>query len=283
MKTVGELLQQGEQFLLQHGIEDASFDAKEIVLLASGLDRSVFSLHLCDVVAEDIRVRTQFMLNERANGIPLQYILGEWDFYGNTFVVFPGVLIPRPETEELTDMAIRYIKENKCKTVYDICAGTGCIGLSVAIACPDVQVFLFELYEKPLQCICKNVEKFHLQNVHIIACDVLNPKIDDLPSADVIISNPPYIPAIELQALQREVLHEPMTALDGGEDGLMFYRALSSVWFSELKPDGKIFFECAEDQPSQIISLFTSQHPTIKNAVGVQDFYGLDRFVVIEK
>ena len=283
MKTFGELLQQGEKFLFQHGIEDAAFDAKEIVLFASGFNRSAFSLQLCDVTTEDVSLHIQSMLQERANGKPLQYILGEWDFYGNTFVVFPGVLILRPETEELTDIAIRYIKENNCKTIYDVCAGTGCIGLSVAVACPDVQVYLFELYEKPLQCLRENAEKLHLQNVHIVVCDALNPRIEQIPSADVIISNPPYIPADELQSLQKEVLQEPLTALDGGEDGLVFYRALSSRWFCKLNPGGGMFFECAENQPKMIVDLFISQHAEIKKAVGVKDFYGLHRFVIIEK
>ncbi len=283
MKKLYELVQSCEQFLMKNGIECAYSEAKEIALFACGVIREDFPLLLGNVVASEAEDIAQNMLHQRVNGIPLQYILGEWDFYGNTFTVFPGVLIPRPETEELTDMVIRHIRERKCKIVYDVCSGTGCIGLSVAIACPDVQVYLFELYEKPLQCIHQNTEKFRLNNAHIIPCDVLNPQLDELSCADVIISNPPYIPSNELQTLQKEVLQEPMEALDGGKDGLVFYRALSSYWYNKLNADGRMFFECAEGQPQQIADLFTADQADLKKAYGLHDFYGLERFVVIEK
>ena len=283
MKNISELIKYCEQMMMHNGIECAYSDAKEIVLFACHIDRDAFFFHLTDIVSQEAEEKALSMLHERVQGTPLQYILGEWDFFGNPFFVFPGVLIPRPETEELTDMAIRYINENDCRIVYDVCSGTGCIGLSIAIACPHVQVYLFELHEKPLQCMKQNMDRHQLHNVHIIPCDVLHPRLDELPLADVLVSNPPYIPAKELVDLQREVQQEPMTALDGGDDGLVFYRALSFFWFEKLNAGGKMFFECAEGQPLQIVDLFVDDHKDVKKAFGLHDFYGNERFVVIEK
>lgn len=283
MKSINDLLQYAEHFLQANGIDDWHFEAKELILFATGIERSSFSFHLHDFVQDHICAKIDEMLIDRANGIPLQYVIGEWDFFGNTFFVLPGVLIPRPETEELTDIAISFIKNNNCKTVCDICSGTGCIGLSVAFACPDTEVYLFELYEQPLHCINLNIKKHGLQNVHVIKCDVLQGPTRDINCADVIISNPPYIPTIEIQSLQREVLKEPLTALDGGDDGLVFYRAFAEKWFRKLNRNGAVFFECAEDQASSIVDLFVDKHPDIEYAYGMTDFYGLDRFVCIKK
>lgn len=283
MRTLNDLFRYAECFLQKHGIEDSSFEAKELVVFASGTDRGLFSLNLQNDTNEQIWVQVENMLHQRVNGMPLQYLIGEWDFYANTFRVMPGVLIPRPETEELTDIAISFIKKNGSKIIYDICAGTGCIGLSVAIACPEAEVYLFELHDQPLHCIRINTEKYGLKNVHILECDVLQEMHDNIPAADVMISNPPYIPTAAIQELQREVLNEPLTALDGGNDGLVFYRAIADKWFHKLNAGGSLFFECAEDQTDVIADMFVSKHSDIEYAYSLKDFYGLDRFVQIKR
>ncbi|MBQ3087587.1 MAG: peptide chain release factor N(5)-glutamine methyltransferase [Clostridia bacterium] len=270
-------------FLEEHGIEDAKFDAREIILHATKIDRVLFGIQSELKISDEKQERVKELLLKRVQGIPLQYILGEWDFYGYTFDVTEGVLIPRPETEELTDLAIAEIAHQK-KVIYDICGGTGCIGLAIAIECPQTEVYIFEKYPIPCACIRNNIIRYGLNNVHLEQCDVLDfDEWDDFPRPDLIVSNPPYIPTGELDDLQEEVKKEPMTALDGGEDGMLFYRALSKNWFAHLREGGMMFLECSEEQPQLVMDLFDPSEVVAEQSGTRKDFYGLDRFVYIKK
>lgn len=134
----------------------------------------------------------------RKNGEPLQYILGKWDFYDMSFYVGEGVLIPRPETEMLVDFALEKTSQADSAVIYDICAGTGCIGLTVAAHLKNSFVVLIEKEEKAFQFLIKNKEKYNLQNVLLINDDMFAVDISKLPKADMIISNPPYIKSSEI-------------------------------------------------------------------------------------
>lgn len=270
-------------FLEEHGIEDAKFDAREIILHATKFDRVLFGIQSEHRISEKKQERVKELLQQRVQGIPLQYVLGEWDFYGYTFKVNEGVLIPRPETEELTDLAVAEIAHQK-KVIYDVCGGTGCIGISIAIECPQVDVYIFEKYPIPCDCIQNNILQHRVRNVHLIRCDVLGfCDWEDLPAPDIIVSNPPYIPTAELDDLQEEVKKEPMTALDGGEDGMLFFRSLSKEWFDRLKEGGMMFLECSEEQPDAVLRLFDPKKIVKKKSGTRKDFYGLDRFVYLKK
>lgn len=216
------------------------------------------------------------VVERRKSGEPLQYILGKWDFYDMSFFVGEGVLIPRPETEMLVDFALEKLESIENPVVYDICAGTGCIGLTVANRIKNSQVFLFEKEEKAFRYLQKNKEKYSLSNVTLINCDIFDYNFSDLPKADMILSNPPYIKSSEIKELQREVLSEPHTALDGGEDGLMFYRCILDKWISNLKSSGYIAFECGENQSEDIISVINGKYSE-KNVIF--DFNDIDRIV----
>ena len=219
---------------------------------------------------EDVRQAYLDKVKRRASGEPLQYILGAWPFCGYSFRVRDGVLIPRPETEFLVEQAVTLLPENA--VLFDVCAGTGCIGLSVALQRPDVQVCLFEKYDAPFACLRENILVHSAQNAHAVLCDMLRGVPAGLPEPDGIVSNPPYIPASELPALPPEVRREPREALDGGADGLTFYRALRDQWFPLLREDGFLSMECGESQPPLIKSMFA--HAQI-----MPDYLGTDRFV----
>lgn len=213
----------------------------------------------------------------RKNGEPLQYIVGEWSFYGFTFSVGNGVLIPRPETEILVESVLNEIKNVDNPIVFDICSGSGCIGITIAKLRPDAKVYLFEKENKVFSYLTKNCEKFNLKNVIAVQCDVFDYDLSLLPHADAVVSNPPYIKSDEIPFLQTEVQNEPVSALDGGKDGLDFYRCILSKWASKAKSGGIIAFECGDGQSKDILSLFDRP---VKEKKVIFDFNNIDRIVI---
>lgn len=216
------------------------------------------------------------VINRRKKGEPLQYILGKWDFYDLTFNVGDGVLIPRPETEILVDFALEKIKDIKSPVIYDLCSGSGCIGLTVAYHRKDAKVFLLEKEDGALKYLKSNKEKYNLDNAIIIQGDLFNCDFSVVSQADVILSNPPYIPANEIDGLQKEVQFEPVTALDGGIDGLDFYRCIAEKWTAKVKNSGYIALECGEEQSADIIEIFDGKY---SEKQVIYDFNNIDRIV----
>lgn len=216
------------------------------------------------------------VLSRRENGEPLQYILGKWDFYDMTFNVGEGVLIPRPETEALVDFALEKIVNIENPVIYDLCAGSGCIGLTIANHRKDAKVFLLEKEESALNYLKSNKEKYNLDNAYVIEGDLFDIDFSQVPQADVILSNPPYIPASDISELQKEVHFEPISALDGGIDGLDFYRCIAEKWVSNIKKSGYIALECGEEQSEDIINLFSGKY---SEKQVIYDFNNIDRIV----
>jgi len=203
------------------------------------------------------------LVARRAAGEPLQYILGQWEFYGLPFAVGPGVLIPRPETEMLVDLAL----QRKPSNVIDLCAGTGCVGLSIAHHLPSTQVHLVELSATALPYLKQNAAKHH--NATVYHADAFDAECLML-HADLVVSNPPYIATHELAGLQTEVQHEPRMALDGGADGLDFYRKLAEHWLPRCD---MLAVECGNGQAEDIVKLFGGGEV-------LQDFNGIGRIVL---
>lgn len=216
------------------------------------------------------------VINRRKNGEPLQYILGKWDFYDLTFSVGEGVLIPRPETEILVDFAIEKLKNIVNPVVYDLCSGSGCIGLTIAKHCKNAKVYLLEKEEKALKYLLKNKDALKLDNVTVIHDDLFTVDLSLFPQCDLIVSNPPYIMSDEIKSLQKEVKFEPVTALDGGTDGYDFYRCLSDRWCKKVNKDGYIAMECGENQSEFIIQLFNDKY---NESNVIFDFNNIDRVV----
>lgn len=192
------------------------------------------------------------------SGIPLAYVIGNTYFCDYRFSVGPGVLIPRIETEELVYMICDYINELKSQgksniKILELCAGSGCIGISLAKKNRDVFVHMIEKDEKAYFYLNKNKNDLSAGNVTLYLDDVLKcyNKFSD-GEFDIIVSNPPYIKTSELEKLDLSVKYEPEIALDGGEDGLDFYRNFSSNWILKLKKDGKMFLEIDDDKIKDI-------------------------------
>ncbi len=278
--TLREALREAERNFRAAEIADARFDALCLAQKAFQMDATQLRLHGETACESASLAEYRALAHRRAAGEPLQYILGEWEFYSMPFFVGPGVLIPRPETELLTAAALRFLEgKPDSAVVYDLCAGSGCVGLSVAARRPGATVFLAEIMPEALKWLRLNAQRHTLPNARVAQWDVLAPPPKDAPTPDVILTNPPYIPGGELRDLAKEVQQEPRTALDGGEDGLKFYRAIERYWLPRLRMGGLLAAECGDGQATQVAAILT--RATQGKAEVIKDANGLERMVVL--
>lgn len=274
--TAEQVLRTAAEKLRAAQIENASFDASCLVENITGLSRTKIMLCDDDIADEQAELVERAALR-RISGEPLQYILGEWDFFGRTFEVGEGVLVPRPETELLVELALEKLRNVRYPVVFDLCAGSGCVGLTIAAERPDAHVWLFEKYDEAFHYLKRNIKKLGLTNVQAVQYDITlgcDDKISETP--DLIVSNPPYLRTDELGGLSTEVMHEPVTALDGGKDGVDFYRIIASRWLPNVNKHGGIIFEC---DPSQTLEIADMLMPYAMRVKIVTDIFGLQRAV----
>lgn len=269
--TLSEAYNYGVYFLSANGVDEADFKSLCLCCHCAGIKNNEYEIHK----NEDLIIMKKFadMLWQIKSGEPLQYVIGRWDFYESEFHVGRGVLIPRPETEELTELVIDNAKRLCSPVVFDLCSGSGCIGISIAKALPSSTVYCVEKSEEALQYLLKNAES--ISNVKVVNSDINYPS--DIKNADIIVSNPPYIKSSDLSSLQREVQFEPSMALDGGADGLDFYRIIAEKWNSNLKENGMLFLEIGEDQGEAVYEILEKQG--FKEIEVIKDMYGNNRMV----
>lgn len=273
--TVKQLLEKGVQLLTESGIDNARNETRWIFESAFECGRDYSVLYGNSEADSEKAERFLRMTAERQGGLPVQYVIGEWDFYGETFKVGEGVLIPRPETEMLVDFALGYLKDKQNPVVFDLCAGSGCIGLSVAKNRPDAKVYLLEKSEKAFAYLEINKKMLGCGNTELVSGDLFDGfQSFELPKPDLILSNPPYIESAEIPLLQKEVLREPAMALDGGKDGYDFYRTIAQTWLPFCK--GAIAVECGENQTDTIEKLFSK---ICAEVYSEKDFNGIGRTV----
>jgi len=270
------LLKEAEKKLVTSDAPDV--DAYEIFRFVTNMSKTDILMNRCAEISEEKLIEFSALIGKRATGYPLQYILGEWDFYGLSFFVGEGVLIPRNETEQIADEACKFLKNKKDKVVFDLCTGSGCIGLSVAANNPDCKVYLADISPSALECAEKNRKALALDNVQIISYDIFQGfQESGLPKPDVILSNPPYVTREEFETLQTEIFYEPENAIVCEGDGLDFYRCLAEKWLPYLNKNGFFMFESGEDQPAEIIKIV--KNASGFDAVSCDDIYGVCRFV----
>lgn len=237
--------------LMMAGVPDARFDAAQLYTFVTGRDH-----RLDDGPTAEEASRLQVLAERRAGREPLQYLLGEWDFLDFTLKVGRGVLCPRADSEVVCETAIELLKDSEAPVVYDLCAGTGCLGLGIARAVPSAKVTCVELSHDAWPYLTANVAALGGKATQAERGDVMNYYTQIEPeSADLIISNPPYLTAREMQNLMPETAREPAMALDGGADGLDFYRAILTNFAENLKRSGTFLFEFGYDQAADAEAL----------------------------
>lgn len=278
--TLNELYRQGAEMLDYAFIENAFFDARWLVEKAVGIEPNQFALKKDKKVNTKQEVEFLSLIRRRIAGEPLQYILGEWEFYGNPFYVGEGVLIPRPETELLVDFAKEQLSGKSAPVVFDLCSGSGCIAISIAKLFPKAKVYAVEKSTDACAYLKKNVKLNKVKNVEIIKGDISSSELLRNVTPDLILSNPPYIMSDEISVLQKEVQHEPVMALDGGKDGFDFYRILSTEWLSKMRSGAVMAVECGESQAEDISQMFFLTKCDVDT---INDLSGIPRVVTAVK
>lgn len=264
-------------------------------LKSAGIDNAFNESHWIfeKVFDRDIRFMSEVMLNspapaelvaqieqmtaKRCENYPLQYLLEKWEFYGLEIIVGEGVLIPRPDTEILAEIAINHHCGSFPPTAADLCTGSGCIGIAVAKN-TKCKVYGIDNSEKALEFAKRNITLHHIQDRMVaINADVMDADfVRTCPKFDMILSNPPYLTDNEMLTLQKEVTHEPTNALYGGKDGLDYYRRILALWCEKLIKGGLIAFETGDCQAREVAELMNLYG--LKTSIH-KDFNGIERVV----
>lgn len=235
------------------GVDDAKNSVLSLWSHVSGKSMASLLFSMDDDLSDSpYFAHFMYLLTRRASREPLQYLLGKWSFYGDEYYVSPACLIPRADTELIVDTVLAHLPKNS--RIADICCGSGCIGIAV-LRNSDAVCDSVDISEEALEIARKNAESLGVSNrisLHRADVTVSSPLTEKY---DVIISNPPYIRHSVVETLSPEVLCEPKIALDGGDDGLIFYRAILKNFISALKENGKFVFEIGYDQKEDIESI----------------------------
>ena len=241
--------------LKKAGVEGAQLEAREIICFAADKNRDQFYRDMSLYVSAELERRVEELTLRRLAGEPVAYIIGEWEFYGLTLDISRDVLIPRLDTELLAERGILKARESgEGARILDLCAGSGCVGLAIAANAPECRVVLGELSEGALRVCKQNVRRNELNaRVTCLSVDALEAPSSALWDFDAIVCNPPYIPTREIEGLDTSVRdYEPRMALDGGEEGLDYYRAIAAKWKSALRLGGTLIFEVGQGQADAV-------------------------------
>ena len=260
-------------------IDEADLKLKMILSDLLKEDKSYLVIHKDREISGNIEAEFLKSVERLKQGEPVQYIIGKTEFYGLEFNVNSNVLIPQPDTEILVEEVIdiynkNYSNYNENITILDLCTGSGAIAVSLKKNLENIEVFASDISTKALEIAKKNANKNNTE-ITFIESDLfenINTKFD------IIVSNPPYIERDVLKTLSEEVKHEPVLALDGGEDGLEFYRKIAKDAKSYLKENGILAIEIGFDQKDSVIKLLEQEG--YKDIYSKKDYSGNDRIVV---
>jgi release factor glutamine methyltransferase len=237
------------------GVDNAQLEARELVCYASEKSRQQFFRDMQLYASSGVEARVEELVQRRLAGEPVAYIVGEWEFYGLPLEISNEVLVPRMDTELLAERAILAARSaGEGARVLDLCCGSGCVGLAVAANAPDCRVTLADLSDGALWVSKQNIRRNEMSaRVACVRADAKEAPSPSLGDFNVIACNPPYIPTGDIAGLDVTVRdYEPHMALDGGEDGLDFYRAITAHWGKALRKGGKLIFEVGIHQASDV-------------------------------
>ena len=266
--------------LRRAGVSQAQTEAREIVCFAADKTKEQLYRDMSLYASGDLERRVEELVQRRLAGEPVAYIVGEWEFYGLPLDVSRDVLIPRADTEVLAARAIEKAQAaGEGGRVLDLCAGSGCVGLAVAANAPNCRVVLADLSEGALRLCKQNVRRNGLNaRVTCVSANALEAPSSMLWDFDVIACNPPYIPTGDIEGLDISVKeYEPLMALDGGVDGLDFYRVIASKWKSAIRLGGTLIFEVGIDQAEAVAQIVADNG--FENIITTEDTGGILRVV----
>lgn len=259
--TYNDLYLDTRRALKRNGVDSAALEAREIVCCAADKNKEEFYRDSRLYATPEIEARVSALLQRRLQGEPVAYLVGEWEFFGLPLIVNEHVLIPRSDTEVLAQQAIDYLKDYPGARVLDLCTGSGCVGLAIASRLADCRVVLADCSEEALRIARTNARLNHLQSrTAVLQADALAPPTAKFDAFQCIVSNPPYIPTGDLADLDPSVRdYEPHLALDGGADGLDFYRAIAARWKEALLPGGRLLLELGIGEADAVMRLLRTE------------------------
>ena len=277
---IGELLNIAAKTLSDAGINTARLDSQLLLGKVLNKDKLYLMINNAENVNNTNEEKFFELINKRKEKMPVRYILGECDFMGLDFFVEEGVLIPRSDTEVLVEKVLSMVDENAELYACDLCSGSGAIGIALAAYRKNIKVDSIDYYEIPEKITKKNIARHNLQDrMNFIKSDLLKEAINKGKKYDLLVSNPPYIKAEEIETLMSDVKdYEPHTALDGGNDGLVFYRRIMEESKRVMKNNSIIAFEIGYDQGESVKELM--ENNGCNNVEIIKDLAGLDRVVI---
>lgn len=252
--TIFEAYNSTKKKLEKAGVEDYVFEAKQIIKHITGLSATQILTSYNKPLTEYQENNLIALVHQREVRYPLQYIFGEWDFYGRGYFVGPGVLVPRADTETVIETGLEFLKEKEKCEILDLCAGSGCIGITLAKEKPYSKVTMVEKFEEALRYALKNIERNEAFNATVLQGDIFEKCAAD-GEYDLIVSNPPYISEKEMEIISPETKFEPETALKAEDDGLEFYKAIAEDYKNSLKDGGMLCFEVGFTQAEKVKSI----------------------------
>ena len=274
--TIFEAYNSTKKKLEKAGIEDYVFEAKQIIKHITGLNATQILTLYNNKLTQFQENNLIAIIHQREVRYPLQYILGEWDFYGRSYKVGPGVLIPRADTETVIEVALEYLKEKQKPRILDLCAGSGCIGITLAKEKADSDVLMIEKHMEAFRYALENLGKNQAVNAKAMMGDIFDSTGAD-ERYDLIVSNPPYIPQSEMKDTSPEVKFEPETALIAKDNGMEFYKAITDNYSGSIKKGGMLLFEVGINESEKVAEILKNAGFTdikIKKDLG-----GIDRAV----
>ena len=285
VKTLSQLYLDARKTLCLREEEDfASAYARQLVCHFSGISPAQFLAQRDTAVGDEVCAKIDMAVYRLMQGEPIAYILGQWDFYGMTLEVNPGVLIPRDDSCAVTELAIKKtLFLDTLPRILDLCTGSGCIGLAIAQQVKDARVTLGDISEDAISVAKRNIKNQKLSGrVSCVKVDAMASPPAFLGKFDLIVSNPPYITEKEMEQLDRSVKdYEPSLALYGGEDGLDFYRSIAEKFADALKPGGYLCFEFGMGQGDDVCKILETNGYTILERT--KDYNQIERAVLAQR
>ena len=281
MKTYNDIYLAARSALRQQGVEACNLEARVLVAQAAGKSVSDLLRDIKLYTTDAVEERVNSYLERRAKGEPVAYITGSWEFYGLPMTVTPDVLIPRMDTELLVDVGKAILTgRNMNARILDLCCGSGCITCALGHELPATKLVAVDISALALE-VCRTNVGLNRLNSRVICMQAdatASPPLG-IGQFDLLVSNPPYIPSAEIMTLDSSVRdYEPIWALDGGEDGLRFYRSILKYWKSLLRPGGYILFEVGEGQAEEVKEMVLDAG--FAAADTRKDTLGVDRVVI---
>ena len=275
---IKELINNGIQKLRKNNIDNCNMIAQLLLVKLLNLSKIEIIKKYEEQINQELVDEYEIMINKIIEGKPLQYITNEQYFYANKFYVDENVLIPQPDTEILIEEIMNVIKSFKDKeniTILDMCTGSGCIGITLAKNIKNSKVTLADISKEALEIAKKNAKENNIK-VEFIESNMFE-NIKE--KYDIIVSNPPYIETKIIKTLSKEVQNEPMLALDGGQDGLKFYKILALEAYKHLNKNGFLCMEIGYNQ-KQAVTKILEETKKYKNIYSKKDLSGNDRIII---